>query len=80
MGTPDDVTDASGPAASAEPFMRCDDAAGSTYELAKLCFLGLTLAPLRLILWLGLVLPMYGVCRLVCESWPPPPQLCVLGC
>ena len=80
MGTPDDVTDASGPAASAEPFMRCDDAAGSTYELAKLIFFGLTLAPLRVILWLGLVLPMYGVCRVVCESWPPPPLPFALRC
>ena len=47
--------------------MRFDDAAGSTYELTKLCVLGLTLAPLRLILWVVLVLPMYGICRLVCE-------------
>lgn len=68
MGTPDEATDGAGPAASAEPFMRSDDAAGSTYELVKLCVLGLTLAPLRLVLWVGLVLPMYGVCRVVCES------------
>jgi hypothetical protein len=75
MGTPDGAKDVGGAAASAEPFMRSDDAAGSTYELAKLCVLGLTLAPLRLVLWLGLVLPMYGVCRLVCESLSPQPPL-----
>lgn len=67
MGTPEELLDPGGPAASAEPFMRSDDAAGSAYELAKLTILGLTLAPLRLVLWLGLVLPMYGACRLICE-------------
>ena len=67
MGTSDETEDTEGPAASAEPFMRSDDAAGSAYELTKLTVLGLTLAPLRLILWVATVLPMYAACRLICE-------------
>lgn len=45
------------------PFERTDDAAGSAWELAKLVVLGCTLAPLRLLLWLATVAPMYGLCR-----------------
>ena len=68
MGTPDEADAIVGPAPSAAPFMRSDDAAGSAYEVAKLVLLGLTLAPLRLVLWVALVVPMYGVCRLACAS------------
>ena len=41
----DKVSSSGGPAASAEPFLRYDDAAGNVYELVKLAVLSVTLAP-----------------------------------
>ena len=53
------------PAGSA-PFVRTDNAAGSWYELTKLAVLGLTLAPIRIVLWFVFVCPLYVACRIAC--------------
>ena len=73
MSVQDGQRSADWPGPTASPFTRSDDAAGHPYELAKLVLLGLTLAPARLILWLGLVLPLYGLCRLLRAHHAPLP-------
>ena len=65
MSAQDGQRSADWPGPTAAPFTRSDDAAGDPYEVAKLVLLGLTLAPARLILWLGLVLPLYCLCRML---------------
>ena len=50
------------------PFQRSDDATNSRYELAKLVVLGCTLAPLRVVIWASVILPMYLACRVAC-AW-----------
>lgn len=59
------------PPAGSGPFVRSDHAAGSFWEVSKLALLGLTVAPLRLVLWLALVWPIYPLCRAMCTSPQP---------
>jgi 1-acyl-sn-glycerol-3-phosphate acyltransferase len=68
------------PPRPSEPFERADDAARSCYELGKLVLLGITLAPLRVVAWVAVVLPLYALCRATHALGLPIEWVRTVGC